>query len=614
MTQARRLAVAALTGVVAAAAVMVPSRAQQVASPSGSDLTGEWAPRFHEDQPERIPGPEIGDYLGLPINAGARLHADSWDASILTLPEHQCKPHPSDYSPRGPANLRIWKEIDTPTQQLIAYHTHISWQAPERTIWMDGRPHPPGYAAHTWQGFSTGVWDGDMLTITTTHLKMGWIRRNGVPRSDQAIVTEHLVRHDNYLTWIVIIDDPVYLTEPFIRTTNFVWDPHQQIAPYPCQIVEEIDRPQGVVPHHLPGQNPFLGEFPAKFGVAPDAARGGAETTYPEYQWRPKNAPAPPGRESDPPAGSTSPDDEDVHVLPVQGNVYMLVGAGGANITMQAGDEGVLLVDASSSSLTDKVLKAIRSVSTRPIRYIINTHADSDHVGGNADIAKQGAVISGGNMGQPYSGAAIIAHEKVLTRMSAPTGEPSPFPQAAWPTDTYFTRKKELFFNGEAIEILHQPSAHTDGDSIVFFRRSDVVSAGDLFVTTSYPVIDLERGGSIQGILAGLNTLLDITIPKEKQEGGTYVIPGHGRLCDEADVLEYRDMLTIVHDRIRDLVKNGSTLDQVKAARPTLDYDRRYGATTGPWTTDKFIEAVYKTLQPKPAATPGTPAPATKKK
>ena len=132
---------------------------------------------------------------------------------------------------------------------------------------MDGRPHPPDYAAHTWQGFSTGKWEGDMLTITTTHLKTGWIRRNGIPRSDKATVTEHLIRHGDYLTWIVVIDDPVYLTEPFIRTTNFVWDPHQQIAPYPCQIVVEVDRPEGAVPHHLPGTNTFLGEFPAKYGI-----------------------------------------------------------------------------------------------------------------------------------------------------------------------------------------------------------------------------------------------------------------------------------------------------------------------------------------------------------
>jgi hypothetical protein len=249
----------------------------------GVDLSGEWAPRFHEDQPERIPGPDIGDYLGLPINDAARQHADAWDASILTLPEHQCKPHPADYSPRGPANLRIWREIDHDTQQLVAVHTHISWQQPERTIWMDGRPHPPEYAAHTWQGFSTGKWDGDMLTVTTTHLKMGWIRRNGVPRSDKAVLTEHFVRHGDYLTLISVINDPVYLTEPFVRTTNWALDPHQQIAPYPCQAVVEVERPQGVVPHHLLGTNTFLREFAAKESLPFEPTRGGAETMYPEY-------------------------------------------------------------------------------------------------------------------------------------------------------------------------------------------------------------------------------------------------------------------------------------------------------------------------------------------
>ena len=248
------------------------------------DPSGEWAPRFHEDQPERIPGPDIGDYLGLPINDAARMRGDTWDASLLTLPEHQCKPHPADYGPRGPANLRIWKEVDTASQKLVAYHTHISWQAPERTIYMDGRPHPPEYAAHTWQGFSTGKWDGDMLTVTTTHLKIGWIRRNGIPRSDKATLTEHWVRHGEYLTLISIVTDPVYLTEPFIRTTNWVADPRQNIAPYPCESVTEVVRPEGVVPHHLPGTNTFLGEFPAKYGLPAEATRGGAETMYPEYR------------------------------------------------------------------------------------------------------------------------------------------------------------------------------------------------------------------------------------------------------------------------------------------------------------------------------------------
>jgi len=248
------------------------------------DPSGEWAPRFHEDQPERVPGPEIGDYLGLPINDAARMRGDIWDASLLTLPEHQCKPHPADYGPRGPANLRIWKEVDKDSQQLIAYHTHISWQAPERTIWMDGRPHPPEYAAHTWQGFSTGKWEGDVLTVYTTHLKIGWIRRNGIPRSDKATLTEHWIRHDDLLTLVSIVTDPAYLTEPFIRTTDWVLDPRQVIAPYPCEPVTEVVRAPGVVPHHLPGTNTFLSEFPAKYKLPPVAARGGAETMYPEYQ------------------------------------------------------------------------------------------------------------------------------------------------------------------------------------------------------------------------------------------------------------------------------------------------------------------------------------------
>jgi hypothetical protein len=237
------------------------------------DPSGEWAPRFHEDQPERIPGPEIGDYLGLPINDAARLRADVWDASLLTLPEHQCKPHPSDYAWRGPANLRIWKEVDRDTQKVVAFHTHISWEAPERTIWMDGRPHPPDYAAHTWQ-----------LTVTTTHLKNGWIRRNGVPRSDRATTTEHWIRHGNYLTIVVVISDPVYLTEPFVRTTDFESDARQEIAPYPCEAVVEVIRPKGTVPSHLPGKNTFLAEFPATYGLPEEAARGGAETMYPEYR------------------------------------------------------------------------------------------------------------------------------------------------------------------------------------------------------------------------------------------------------------------------------------------------------------------------------------------
>ena len=563
-----------------------------------TDPAGEWAPRFHEDQPERIPGPEIGDYCGLPINNAARLRGDAWDASLLTVPEHQCKPHPSDYSPRGPANLRITKEIDRDTQQLVAYHTHISWEAPERTIWMDGRPHPPAYAAHTWQGFSTGKWEGDMLTITTTHLKIGWIRRNGIPRSDKATVVEHWIRHEKYLTWVVIINDPVYLTEPFIRTTDFVADPDQEIAPYPCEIVVEIQRPKGTIPHHLPGTNPFLTEFADRHGLPHEAARGGAETMYPEYREKMAGKAVTIATAAPQPPPAPPPPDPELHVAKVQGNISMLVGAGG-NITLQTGRDGVLMVDAGLAPQADKVFDAMRKVAgTEPLRYIIDTHVHADHVGGNEALGKKGNTIAGGNVvgdigGSAAQGATIIAHEEVLNRMSATpaAGQPAT-PFGALPTDTYVGSEKDMFFNGEGIELLHQPAAHTDGDTIVFFRRSDVVSAGDIFTPERYPIIDVDRGGNVQGVIDGLNLIIDLTIPAEKQEGGTMVVPGHGRICDEADVVEYRDMLTIVRDRFEDMVKKGMTLDQVKAAKPTEDYDPLYGNNT------RFVEAVYRSLKP----------------
>ncbi len=294
-------------------------------------------------------------------------------------------------------------------------------------------------------------------------------------------------------------------------------------------------------------------------------------------------------------------DTGEVHVLHVQGKVYMLVGAGG-NITVQAGDEGVLLVDAGLANMSDKVLAAIRTISTKPIRYIIDTHVHPDHTGGNEKIGAAGSTITGGNVvgdigASAGEGATIIAAQEVLDRISRKDGETPAAPSKAWPTDTYITDEKDLFFNGEAIQIFHQPKAHSDGDSIVFFRRSDVVSVGDIFVTTSYPIMDSDRGGTYQGVLDGLNHIIDITIPAEKQEGGTYVIPGHGRLCDEADVVEYRDMMTILRDRFVDMIRKGMTLEQFKAAKPSSDYDPLYGSDKGFWTTDKFLEASYKSLK-----------------
>jgi hypothetical protein len=246
------------------------------------DLVGEWANLFHEDQPERLGGPDIGDYAGLPINDAARMAAESWNADILSVPEHQCKPHPADYSPRGPAMLQIWKDVDPVSRQVIALRTHISWQAPERWIYMDGRPHPDEFAPHTWQGFSTGEWQGQVLKVTTTHLKKGWIRRNGVPRSDQAELTEYFWRHGEYLTWVVIINDPIYLTEPMIRSSDFRWTPGQQVGNYPCQIVTELVHDQGWVPHWLPGENPNLGLYSKTYDVIQEAARGGSATMLPD--------------------------------------------------------------------------------------------------------------------------------------------------------------------------------------------------------------------------------------------------------------------------------------------------------------------------------------------
>ena len=278
----------------------------------------------------------------------------------------------------------------------------------------------------------------------------------------------------------------------------------------------------------------------------------------------------------------------DISAFHVQGNVDLLVGAGG-NIVVQTGDEGVLVVDTGLAMYADKVLAAIRKLSDKPIRYVVNTHFHADHTGGNEVLGKAGSTTQGNPTPK-------VAHENVLTRMSAPAGERTLAPTAAWPTDSYVTPSKDFFFNNEPIMLFHDAAAHTDGDSIVLFRRSDVLVAGDLFVTTNYPVVDLASGGGVQGVINGLNRLLDLAVPQHEQEGGTYIVPGHGRVADEADVLEYRDMVTIIRDRVQDMIDRRLTVDQIKAARPTLDYDLRYGSTTGPWTTAMFVEAIYKDL------------------
>jgi glyoxylase-like metal-dependent hydrolase (beta-lactamase superfamily II) len=546
------------------------------------DLSGQWSARYHEDQEHRIPGPELGDYLGLPINDAGRLKADSWDASILSLREHQAKPHPSTYSLRGPANIRITKVFDAVTQETVGYEIFGTFGQATRIIWLDGRARPPSYAAHTWAGFSTGRWSGDQLVVETTHLKVGWIQRNGVAHSDQATMTEHFIRHGDILTVVSVVKDPVYLEEPFIRSTNWVIDARQDVTRTQFDVVDEVaPHPKGYVPHLLPGSPAAEAkktEFADKKGLPRDAVRGGAATTRPEYDPTKPRAPAPPMNSSASSASSaveTSP-----AMMHVQGKVWMIVGAGG-NITAQIGDEGVLLVDTGRRDVTNDVLKAIRTVTDKPIRIIINTSVDADHTGGNEPLAKAGRWLGGnapGNFGLAVQGARVIAHERALFRMKD-------LPIAAQPSET-FTTDKELFFNGEAIQLIHVPAANTDANVIVFFRRSDVVSSGDVFTTTTYPAVDRARGGSVQGVIDALNRIIDITIPADHEEGGTYVVPGHGRLCDEADVVEYRDMLTIIRDRVQALIKRGLTSPQIRAARPSLDYEGRFGAA------DALLESI----------------------
>jgi cyclase len=294
----------------------------------------------------------------------------------------------------------------------------------------------------------------------------------------------------------------------------------------------------------------------------------------------------------------------ELEVLQLRPNFFMIAGAGG-NIGVQVGEDGVVVVDAGVAARADAVVAAIKKITTRPIRYVIDTSADPDHVGGNETLSRAGQTLftAPGSLALPgdFLGgvASILSAQQVLERMSAPTGQAPPFPVGASPTETFDYPRKYMYLNGEGIEVLHQPAAHTDGDVLVFFRRSDVVVAGDILDTTHFPVIDVARGGTITGEIAALARLVELAIPSVpivSREAGTLVIPGHGRVCDQLDVVEYRDMVTIIRDRIRDLIHAGMSLDQIKAASPARGYTRRYGSDSGPWTTNNFVEAVYRSL------------------
>jgi cyclase len=293
--------------------------------------------------------------------------------------------------------------------------------------------------------------------------------------------------------------------------------------------------------------------------------------------------------------------------LPVHGQVS-LISARNVNVIVQAGSQGVLVVDTMADGMTAQLIAAIRALAgPRPIRYVVNTHAHAEFTGGNLGVSAAGAQLVAGNFAGQVGQRAVegvvpqafvVAHENVLRAMSAPTGSQPPAPFGAWPTDTFFQDEKTMYFNGEGIQLVHVSTASTDGDVLVFFRSSDVIAAGDIYSTLAYPRIDVARGGSVNGVIEGLNRLIDLAISEQFTEGGTRIVPGRGRISDEFDVVEYRDMVTIVRDRVAAMIKKGLTLDQVKAARPTLDWEPRYGSTTGPWTTAMFIDAVYRSLRP----------------
>ena len=630
----------------------IPLTAQQN---SPVDLTGTWVWVNHEDATNRYRGVDPGGrYEGMTINDAARMRADTYSEEwVSTSPLLQCRPRGPTYQPYALDPVQIDKQLDPISRQIVAYRITAHKTAGARMIWLDDRPHPSRYAAHSWEGSSTGTFKGPLLEINTTHLKESILTRNGVPSSFRATVIEQLFLDEPYLHWVFTVIDPDYLTEPLVRSGLYVRAPTQQLPPYPCQAEDNLPpdaRQSYKVPHYLPGENPWLTETAFKFKVPLAAWRGYAQALYPEWYATGKTL-APPAApdlllkpsyndestrvadraDAQPERAITSGDASgdgsgDVEAVHAAGNVYVIAGAGG-NIAASIGDDGVIMVDSGAAAGTGKVLAAIRQAATRlrppenpesaspfnstwqathtfaepKIRMIINTSDNSDHVQGNAAIRRSPMFGALGD-GPAYqlgtssgSSQQNLAHINVQQRMLVANA-------ANAPTDTYFSDKYTLyrFFNGQAVQILHLPNAITDGDSVVWFRRSDVIATGDIYNSDIYPPIDVDRGGSINGEIEALNKVLDMSVTEYMSQGGTMIVPGHGWVSDSGDVGYYRDMLMILRDRIQNLIDRGMSLPQVKAARPTMDYDPLYGRQ--PKATARFVEAVYGSLKRKPTA------------
>lgn len=598
------------------------------------DLTGTWRWINHEDERDRNPGAFPGDYRGLPLNDAARMRADTYDEEVnSTSTLLQCRPRTPGYQPKGLDPMRIDKVVDPLTRQLVAYRISYEKTPGERVIWLDGRPSPSQYALHSWDGFSTGTFRGDTLEITTTHIKESYVRRNGVATSFRATVIEQLSLEEPYLEVTFTVIDPDYLTEPLVRSATYMRAPTLQLPPYPCQPEEYQPGEKYRVPHYLPGENPYLTESAFKYKSPQEGVRGGAATLYPE--WRPRAATlAPPSAQSPFKPAYTddstriaeradaqrprAPTYNNVEAVHVAGNVY-LIGGAGANIVVSSGGDGEVMVDSGAAAASEQVLMAVRRIHQmlRPpappeaaspfgntwlathvpgepaIRLIINTSGNPEHVGGNANI-RMSPLFRLLGYRDPSLSLQVLAHANVQSRMTDAKA-----PEMLVPTDTYLSDRYTLyrFFNGQALQLFHLPQAVTDGDTVVWFRGADVIAAGDIYNSDIYPPIDVDKGGSIDGEIDALNRLIDMAATDFMAQGGTMIVPGRGWISDAADVGYYRDMLMVIRDRIQAMVDKGTPLAQVKAAKPTMDFDPEYGREAG--VTSRFVEAVYRSLTEK---------------